>query len=276
MKRISIPCVLLAIFALATNQPCAADTATITQWSFNSGLTPWIGSGSISFLGGVSWAWVSGSPLTVQALNTSVYPAQDSGNKSAGIQFKVSTAECQNIAIWWYQRVSPAASMYERLQYTTNGTNYIDFPTPIVMFTTDNFELKQCDLSSFAAVNNNSNFAFRVVTEFESTATGGTNNDYVTVSGTAYYTVGTVRFDLVTVTAERLAAVLGRAQVSTNGRFQFAVRGAVGSNYVVQAASAFDGLNWMPLVTNAAPFTFTDTTAAHYPVRVYRALLLTQ
>jgi hypothetical protein len=34
----------------------------------------------------------------------------------------------------------------------------------------DTFESKACDLSGFSAVNNNSNFAFRIVTEFESTA----------------------------------------------------------------------------------------------------------
>jgi hypothetical protein len=41
---------------------------------------------------------------------------------------------------------------------------------PMVMDGVDTFESKACDLSGFSAVNNNSNFAFRIVTEFESTA----------------------------------------------------------------------------------------------------------
>jgi hypothetical protein len=60
------------------------------------------------------------------------------------------------------------------------------------------FEPKTNSLAGFPGVNNNSNFAFQIVAEFESTAmgTGGTN--YVGANGT-YGTGGTVRFDMVTV-----------------------------------------------------------------------------
>jgi len=66
---------------------------------------------------------------------------------------------------------------------------------------TDNtFVFYSTDLSGIAGVADNPQFAFRVVAEWESTAIGGTNNNYV---GTTTYASGasggTIRYDLVTV-----------------------------------------------------------------------------
>src|SRR5205823_1201147 len=96
------------------------------------------------------------------------------------------------IVVVWEQRVSPTASKYGRLQYTTNGSDFIDFSAPTTMGTTNKFELKSADLSGYAGVDNNSQFALRVVTEFESTAAGSGINGYVTTSGVSYNQVGTV------------------------------------------------------------------------------------
>ena len=58
------------------------------------------------------------------------------------------------------------------------------------------------DLSGIPGVNNNANFAFRIVSEWEATAIGNNNSNYVATvtsyvpSGTSS---GTVRFDLVSV-----------------------------------------------------------------------------
>jgi hypothetical protein len=54
------------------------------------------------------------------------------------------------------------------------------------------------DLSTRAGVNNNPNFAFRIVSEWEATAIGNNNSNYVG-SVTAYSTGGTIRLDLMTV-----------------------------------------------------------------------------
>jgi len=58
-------------------------------------------------------------------------------------------------------------------------------------------------LSSFPAVNNTSNFAFRIVSEFESSATQSGADQYVaTTAGQTYNVTGTWRFDMVTITGE--------------------------------------------------------------------------
>ena len=57
-------------------------------------------------------------------------------------------------------------------------------------------------------LNNNSNFAFRIVSEFESTALGTTNANYVpTDPASAYSASGAIRFDLVSVYASEISAI---------------------------------------------------------------------
>lgn len=240
------------------------NAAIITQWDFSNGLTPSTGIGSISFVGGVSAELVNGP-----ALNTSVYPPAFTGNKSAGVQFNVSTVGYRKIIVNWYRRISPTASKYGRLQYTTNGTTFVDFASPIVMLFTDDSRPITCDLTDYPGVSNNPKFAFKIVTEFESTAIGSTNEHYVTVSGTSYYTVGTVRFGNVTVDGDLMFPLLSAPTLSTNGDFKFSVLGPA-SNCVIQGA--FDLENWIPITTNVPPFTFIDTSNAAR--RFYRAFLI--
>jgi len=52
------------------------------------------------------------------------------------------------------------------------------------------------------------------------------------------------------------------------GRFQCDVTGSPGMTYVVLGSTDF--LNWTPLATNTAPFTFTDPAANGLKSRVYR------
>jgi hypothetical protein len=58
---------------------------------------------------------------------------------------------------------------------------------------------------------------------------------------------------------------------SAGGQFSFTVVGQSGSQYVVQASS--DLVNWIPLMTNASPFTMVDTNAGALPARFYQAIL---
>ncbi len=55
-----------------------------------------------------------------------------------------------------------------------------------------------------------------------------------------------------------------------SGVFQFSVGGGPGSHYVVKASTNL--LDWVSLLTNASPFTFSDQGAANLPGRYYRAL----
>src|SRR2546426_3722553 len=165
--------------------PACADL--ITQWTFDSvppdsststGTNrPSFGNGTTSLIGGVTAKWAAGStndPASStddSAWNTSHYPGQGIGNKTAGVQFNVSTLGYSNIVIRWDQRVSDTASKYYRLQYSADGTTFTDFTSPVTLLSSGGtFEPETNSLAAILGVNNNANFAFRVVSEFESTA----------------------------------------------------------------------------------------------------------
>ena len=59
----------------------------------------------------------------------------------------------------------------------------------------------------------------------------------------------------------------------TNNQFQFIVSGTINSHYIVQATTDLASTNWIPLITNSAPFIFTETNANLYAQRFYRALV---
>jgi endonuclease G, mitochondrial len=183
------------------------QTNILAQWNFNNititnNPNPTAGSGSCTLFGTTA-TYASGATTDTNSpnngWNTATYPAQSTGNKTRGVQFNVSTLGYQNIGIRWDQRVSGTASKYFRLQYTTNGTDYLDYNVVTITNTTSSFEAKTNDLSGLIVVNNNSNFSFRIVAEFESTAIGTANANYVTTSASSYATAGTVRYDMLTV-----------------------------------------------------------------------------
>ena len=57
----------------------------------------------------------------------------------------------------------------------------------------------------------------------------------------------------------------------TNNQFQFTVNGTAGTNYVVQVTTNLASSNWIPLLTNAAPFSFVESNAGLLGQRFYRA-----
>jgi autotransporter-associated beta strand protein len=65
------------------------------------------------------------------------------------------------------------------------------------------------------------------------------------------------------------AATLGLATRTGNGQFSFGISGVPGWRYVIQSSTNLP--NWVPVQTNIAPFTFTDTNAGN-PLEFYRAL----
>ncbi len=186
-------------------------TGVIAQWNFNNtnisvtAPPPSTGAGTSSLLLITTPAWAGGSSTDTgssnSAWNTTPYPASGIGNKTAGVQFNVSTSGKQNIVIRWDHRVSNTGSKYARLRYTTNGTTFTDFPTAIVASTGAVFEAKTNSLAGLPWVDNNPLFAFQIVAEFQSTATGSGSAVYVGANGT-YAPSGTLRFDMVTVSGD--------------------------------------------------------------------------
>jgi len=135
---------------------------------------------------------------------TTLYPASGN-NKLNGVQFKVSTVGAKNIRLSYDSRVSPTASDYERVQYTTNGTDWIDYPSSSTFGGVSGSGAGgwlsfNNNLTGFPGVANNPNFGLRIVTEYQSTATYGigTTNNYVGAANT-YGAGGTVTYDLIGV-----------------------------------------------------------------------------
>jgi len=282
--------------AVALLSVIAGSSNIVAQWNFNSAtpdstnqtgtLLPALGLGSASYVGGTApsaTGFATGSTTDTNAndnsgWNTTTYPAVTSANLTAGVRFDVSTVGRQNIVIRWDQRVSNTGSKYSRLQYTTNGTDFWSFPTANAVVAPAAFEPRTNSLSSLPGVNNNTNFAFRILSEFEFTATGAGTNAYVGASGN-YGIGGTVRFDMVTVLGDLLAAanpppaaaVLSGFSIGGN-QFQMLVTGSTGTNYVVQSATNLAAPAWISLFTNASPFLFSDTNTLTFPVKFYRAV----
>ena len=57
----------------------------------------------------------------------------------------------------------------------------------------------------------------------------------------------------------------------TNQQFGFTVNGTTGSNYVVLVATNLAMPDWVPVLTNSAPFVFTESSLC--PQRFYRAMV---
>jgi hypothetical protein len=199
--------------AVATLTLLATPAISIARWDFNATNTlvvtapdPSTGTGAASLLNGVTASFPSGTlsdpagapGAANSGWNTSSYPPQVTSNKTAGVQFNVSTLGYQNILLAWEQKHSDTASKYTRLQYTTDGSTFVDGDLITMTSTNNGWVFYVSGLSARPGVNNNPNFAFRIVSEWEATAIGNNNPNYVG-SVTSYSTGGTIRFDLMSV-----------------------------------------------------------------------------
>src|ERR1051325_1758684 len=192
-----------------------AGAATIAQWNFNSPVpdgtvstgtnAPSAGSGTATLVGGATATFVTGDTTHDPAgssdnsgWNTTHYPAATAANKSAGVRFDLSTTGYTNITLNWYQQNSPSASRYLRFQYTLDGSTFIEGDV-IAVYGSGVFTNQSVNFSGIAGAGNNSAFGFRLVAEFESSATGSGASAYVPTDGTSYATTGTIRYDMVTI-----------------------------------------------------------------------------
>jgi Fibronectin type III domain len=74
-----------------------------------------------------------------------------------------------------------------------------------------------------------------------------------------------------TYSAPALAALL-QPSASVSGGFSLAVSGVPGFNYVIQASTNL--VQWVPVQTNLAPFSFVDSNTGRFHKRFYRAVYL--
>jgi predicted extracellular nuclease len=179
--------------------------ATITQWTFdsvppdgatNTGTeTPVTGAGTFSLVGGITatYATGNGGGADNSGRNTATYPAQGSGDKTRGVEFAVSTVGFNAISFAFDLRHSNTSANTVVVQYSTDGTTFIDFTT-FVATAGDTFFARSVDFSPVAGLNNNANAKFRVLSTF---AAGG--SIYVASNPASSYGGGTMRYDNVVV-----------------------------------------------------------------------------
>lgn len=281
-----------------TSSPAAlvvivTNPTVFTLWNFNSviadtntgtgSILPAIGSGTASTIGGIVASFVGGDAVLDSAptadnsaWTTTTYPAATVGNKTAGVQFAVSTAGKQNLSVSWSQRSSNTGGKYFRLQYSTNsGSSFTDFSTPATVGVS--FSAFTNDLSALPGLNNNSNVVFRIVAEFQSTATGSGSSAYAAANAAnTYASSGTTRFDMVSISGVSYVATNSTPAILTslmftNNQFSFTVNGTAGAGYIVQTSTNLATANWTAIVTNTSPFSFTETDYSA-PQKFYRAV----
>src|SRR5688572_19291370 len=156
---------------------CASFTATqaeiIAQWNFNSappdgspssGLTaPSAGIGTAILVNGTTGTFSTGSTndpassFDDSGWNTAGYTPQGTNNKTAGVRFNVNTLAYSDIVVRWDLRVSSTASKYYRLQYSTDGIQFSDYPTCVstlaVVSTASYYEAQTNSLVAITAAN---------------------------------------------------------------------------------------------------------------------------
>ncbi|HNX00979.1 MAG TPA: hypothetical protein PKK33_06400 [Candidatus Cloacimonadota bacterium] len=186
----------LLLFCLLVSCAAFIHGVVITQWDFDSqSLTPSIGTGSISLIGGVTNDGYSTGYSTTYGLSTTTYPAQSTNNLTAGIYFEVSTLGYSNISLSWNHRFSNTSANKAVLYYTLDKT-----ASPVVWTAAstlsatagDSWFQKSYDGSSISSLNSNPNLAFKIVSSF-----GDAGNTVYMPSKTSstYAASGKWRFD---------------------------------------------------------------------------------
>ena len=267
--------------------------ATLAYWDFNGASlnlvspSPYVGVGTASAFNCSTEAGAAeindGFGFNMESLNnppiattnfswaTFNYPANANpvlaSNKLSGVQFNVSTLGAKNITVSYDSRVSPTASEYDRLQYTTNGTVWIDFPASSTFNGTagssgigNNYLTFSYSLAGFPGVANNPSFGIRVVTEFQSTATYGVGvadavtNNYI---GTAnvYGSSGTVTYDRVNFSGDAITnnntppTITAIANTNTPDFIPVTNSFTVGDNETVASALTISATSLNPAIT---------------------------
>ncbi|HEU5396049.1 MAG TPA: hypothetical protein VFV81_02705 [Verrucomicrobiae bacterium] len=73
-------------------------------------------------------------------------------------------------------------------------------------------------------------------------------------------------------TSSVTAPVVGTCTL-TRDQFQFDVNGTTGANYIVEATTNLSPAAWSPVLTNAAPFTYSETNSSAFWQRFYRVVI---
>jgi len=204
-----------------------ASSGALAYWDFNgnyvdpNGPAPTYGAGTAASVNVLPFVLppsaadgndidnATGEGLDNNGWGTQNYPLATVSNKLAGVRFNVSTVGAKNVTVSYDVRATTTASKYERLQFTTNGADFIDFPASSKIITAGSFQPQTFSLAGFPGVRNNPNFGIRIVTEFENTANYGNTNDatYIGASSSSTYNPsGTISYDMVTISGDAITS----------------------------------------------------------------------
>lgn len=197
---------------------CAAAprAAVIAAWNFNGPLTgtllPSSGAGRLSPIGVGTSIFASGEvgsgssdPVVGNppdyAWQVSGFPQQGSGSSTAGIQGLVDTTGFGSIAVSFDFRPAAGSSRFQQFQYSLDGRTFFDWGAPMARIAVDPWILdRRFDLSTIDGVAGNPLFGFRLVSVFAP----GTTAYQPVLAASTYATTGSWRFDMLTITGERL------------------------------------------------------------------------
>jgi hypothetical protein len=237
MKKFTFKPILLNLLGLIATSIVATGQTIITQWDFEqvastTNPAPSFGSGTASAIGmtPASGTFAGTNNGCTQTSGTNAWqfnPATPgSSNETNGAQFLVSTVGFQNIYFEYDHRFSGTATRTVRIQYTLDGTNWlnldvtpsnysnscsgrggidngrIDVSDPVGSNLSDSWSRRIINFSAISGANNNPNFGVRVVAAHYSTT--GEFRQANNVNSIA--TGGAWRFDNVTFKGDPIGA----------------------------------------------------------------------
>lgn len=261
----------------------------LATWDFNSaddgdpltGVdTPSFGTGTATFVG-TTPAYNDGSfsdPTSLFTTNNSAwslttYPPQGLENKQRGVQFNVDTSGYHDILVVWEQLNTGRASRYVRLQYTTNGTDFIDHDVMDFGGRQNEFTFTASSLASIPTVNSNASFGVRIVTEWQSTATGSGADQFIpTDPGQSYGQNNAIRYDMVSIWVNGIN-ITSIEVIGSNVRIDFSASPSdVAGNFTLQSSGTADGTygDVSSTITQLGPGSFRAERALSGDKQFYR------
>jgi len=185
-------------------------------WNFdNLNRQPSTGNGTLTLIGGISEDWTRWGIIPNQtisgegifdvaalrqgtALHTINYPTLGNANKTAGLQMNVNTSGYRDIIVSADVRHGNTAANTMIIQYTVNGTNWID-AQQFKVNSGDTWYRRFFDFSQIPAVNNNPLFGIRYVTAFDGLTYVATGFDRI------YASTGPIRYDNISFRGNLIA-----------------------------------------------------------------------
>jgi len=207
----------MQLVTVAVSPRPAHALTVITQWTFDydntSTPTTSIGSGTASLVGSTTAPSGTFAGLPGNGWQTTTYPAQSTGNKTAGAQFQISTIGWQDIEFFFQQRHSNTAANTVVVRYSVDGGVTFNDVATYTVTAGDTWYTRTVDLSGYPAVNNIADLRVRVVSSFAPP----TNTQYVASNpSSSYSTGGTLRFDNVTFSGNAIASDAAPAVSAVN------------------------------------------------------------